>query len=172
MVVEWYNCEHMSVRMYSNDIDAFWSKVNKSADGCWTWVGGDRHVAGYGLLRRGCVGEHRAHRISWVLHYGPIPNGLYVCHHCDNRPCVRPDHLFVGTATDNMQDMIRKGRSAAQVNPDHYAKGEEKIHKLTTAQVADIRMSSSSRTALSVRYGVSVSCIGKILRREGWRHIA
>lgn len=95
----------------------FWSKVRKGED-CWEWTGFTRKD-GYGLigLGRRSDGIARAHRVAWELHFGPIPDGLYVCHRCDNRKCVRPDHLFLGTPQDNVDDMVRKGRSVAPSSP-------------------------------------------------------
>lgn len=88
----------------------FWEKVRKS-DGCWEWTAG-RLGGRYGDFMVG-VGDHRsAHRYSWELHFGPIPVGMNVCHHCDNPGCVRPDHLFIGTQKDNLRDMQGKGRKA------------------------------------------------------------
>lgn len=86
----------------------FWAKVHKS-DGCWEWTG--KRASGYGRFvtppgRR----MWSAHRYSWTLANGPIPDGLFVLHHCDNKPCVRPEHLFLGTNADNMRDAWRKGR--------------------------------------------------------------
>jgi hypothetical protein len=87
----------------------FWAKVRKG-DGCWEWQGATRH--GYGTVWVAEAGGMRlAHRIAWELTNGPIPDGLLACHHCDNRVCVRPDHLFLGTYADNAQDMSRKGRA-------------------------------------------------------------
>lgn len=87
--------------------DRFWSKVNKT-DTCWLWTATKTH-GGYGLVkangRQGVV-----HRMAWELTNGPIPSGLLVCHRCDVRNCVRPDHLFLGTAKENTQDMLAKGR--------------------------------------------------------------
>lgn len=86
----------------------FWTSVKSSA-GCWEWMKGRSDERGYGVTAD--VGRKlQAHRASWELHYGPIPEGLFVCHKCDNPPCVRPDHLFLGTHLDNMRDMIAKGR--------------------------------------------------------------
>lgn len=87
----------------------FWRKVQKS-DGCWEWQG-SKNAQGYGVITEG--GKIiKAHRVSYRLHYGDIPDGLFVCHHCDNPCCVRPDHLFTGTALDNALDMRNKGRRA------------------------------------------------------------
>lgn len=92
--------------------DRFWAKVDRNPDGCWLWTG-SKSSHGYGQLFS-MVGGHRAvlhtHRISWELHNGPIPDGLWVLHRCDVRPCVRPDHLFLGTRQDNTDDMMAKGR--------------------------------------------------------------
>lgn len=86
----------------------FWEKVTRSNEGCWTWQG-SRNESGYGvLLVRGR--KLVAHRVSWEVIFGPVPDGMLVLHRCDNPPCVRPDHLFIGTHMDNIQDCIAKGR--------------------------------------------------------------
>lgn len=88
----------------------FWNKVNKEGpNGCWEWVGKIKvgKEGGYGIFR-----DMRAHRYSWELFNGLIPDKLIICHKCDNRKCVNPDHLFLGTQFDNMKDMTKKGRRA------------------------------------------------------------
>ena len=99
-------------------LDRFWEKVNKHGPIpanhpdlglCWLWTA---HTADFGYGRMHIVGgPARTHRISWELHNGPIPAGMLVLHHCDNPPCVNPAHLFLGTAGDNMRDMVAKGRN-------------------------------------------------------------
>lgn len=89
--------------------ERFWPKVIKH-DGCWQWTGA-RHPFGYGMLRQENSGQKiTASRASWLIHFGDIPPGMYVCHKCDNPECTNPEHLFLGTATDNARDKENKGR--------------------------------------------------------------
>jgi len=134
--------------------ERFWAKVAKS-DNCWEWTA-KRKENGYGDFAPGTRSSDRhvyAHRYSYELHYGPIPDGHQVCHRCDNPPCVRPDHLFLGTHRDNMDDMIAKGRQAHAL--------------LTPKQAADVRIEHARGprgigSALARRYGVSKHVISRI----------
>lgn len=90
--------------------ERFWAKVDRSSDGCWEWTGG-RFDEGYGTIR--VAGRSlKTHRVAWELVQGAIPEGLCVCHRCDNPPCCRPDHLFLGTREENNRDRDEKGRGA------------------------------------------------------------
>ena len=92
----------------------FWAKVDRSGGdlACWPWLASKRRN-GYGQIgirREGRLFVESAHRVAWELTHGPIPEGVSICHHCDNRPCCNPGHLFRGSQTDNMQDAAQKGR--------------------------------------------------------------
>lgn len=108
--------------------ERFWRHVDKSGE-CWIWTGahqpfGKAHGAGYGNMNLGSGRYAPTHRVSWELHNGPIPNGLWVLHRCDNPKCVRPEHLFLGTQRDNARDMMKKRRGRGQfVTLSHCAKG-------------------------------------------------
>lgn len=111
------NPEHLFIGTASDqprrpEAERFWEKVKKTPS-CWLWTGA--HKDGrwpYGVLGGGASRVPKlAHRVSWELHHGPIPDGMNVLHKCDNPPCVRPDHLFLGTLSDNTQDMVAKGRA-------------------------------------------------------------
>jgi hypothetical protein len=103
--------------------DRFMAKVVKDPSGCWLWTGATK-ASGYGsIMIRSYVVDY-AHRASWMIHYGDIPPLLNVCHKCDRPGCVNPEHLFLASQYDNMQDMVAKGRSAANKGktPAHRAK--------------------------------------------------
>lgn len=146
----------------------FWAKVDKSGE-CWIWTG-SRSELGYG---RFAVSSHPtralAHRASWELVNGPIAPGLDVCHHCDNPPCVRPDHLFLGTRLANMQDAKSKGRTRS----GFITGSANSAAKLTEKQVADIRRRYAAQEAgqsrLGREYGVAHSTIRAIVLGRKWR---
>lgn len=145
--------------------ERFWEKVNKAAaGGCWEWTG-SLHSKGYGQLssKRGRR-PHHAHRLSYQMHKGSIPADLLVCHHCDNRKCVNPDHLFLGTPKQNTDDRDRKDRVR---HGDRHP-----FAKLTANRVKAIRRQAANgatRKALATRYGVSVAAIGHVLAGNTWK---
>ena len=151
--------------------ERFWRFVEKS-DCCWEWTG-CLSGPGYGQMR--VSGKTvNAHRVSWEMHNRQvIPAGLYVCHHCDNRKCVRPEHLFLGTARDNAMDMFNKGRHA----PVEPMRGEAAVHaKLTANKVRAIRaiyrQGLVGVPTLGRLYGVSGTAIHNIVTGKVWREVA
>jgi hypothetical protein len=148
----------------------FWTKVVRRP-GCWIWLGA-RNNQGYGNFgsQRLRPRHRKAHRISWELAHGAIPPGLCVLHHCDNPPCVNPDHLFLGTKQDNVDDMMRKGRHV----PPPGLRGEQLPHtKLTWAQVAEIRRLAAERprsgSMLARRFGVHPRTVNDLLHGKNWK---
>jgi len=145
--------------------DRFWSKVDKHGGGeCWIWKAAVSAGTGYGSFSLGAVADARcgAHRFAYEITFGPVPQGLMVCHRCDNRKCVNPAHLFVGTAKDNSDDMFQKGRARR-------LHGESSPgHKLTEIAVREIRASCATHQEIAKKFGISAPLVSRIKRRLCW----
>lgn len=133
---------------------------------CWEWRGATKGN-GYGHTSRG-----PAHRRAYELMVGAIPERMDVCHRCDNRPCINPDHLFVGTRADNMADAARKGRIAKGARLGDRRGENGTAAKLTWAEVQAIRASTLPVSVMADFYGVSADNIRRILRGDTWKEAA
>lgn len=148
-------------------IDRFLRYVDDSdPDGCWPWIG-PRHNA-YGVLQI----DYQfwlAHRLSFALHTGNLPDGAFICHHCDNPPCVQPLHLYAGDSATNVADMMSRGRGVAPA-------GEQNgFSRITSEQViairADWETGRYTQTELGRTYGVPQAHVSRIVLRRVWNHV-
>lgn len=162
------------------DVETFWSRVDKNGPvpshrpdlgPCWLWTRAKAVAGGYGIFGPSFKRVYRAHRFSWTVVHGPIPAGMFICHHCDNPPCVRPDHLFLGTNQENMRDCADKGRS--KLDPQ---RGEaHHSATVTERQVRDIRRryaQSQTPKVISKELGVSYRATWCIVHRLTWKDVA
>ncbi len=183
-------------------LERFWLRVNK--DGpipahkpelgpCWVWTGATTGQ-GYGKMNIRGV-RSLTHRISWEIHNGPVPDGLFVLHRCDNEPCCNPAHLFVGTNQDNTADSTEKGRRASgerhgtHTKPETLQRGDEHwtrrlgvrtigedngFAKLTDDDVRAIRLAyanGESQQSIADRHGIHQTAVSGIARRQTWSHV-
>lgn len=146
-----------------NEEASFWNIVDIKfgGNGCWEWSSSPDKS---GYCRFKVDGKrYLVHRIAYALCRGPVPSGSLVCHKCDNRKCVRPDHLFLGNHKQNTGDMFAKGRGRS---------GERSsFAKLTEEAVKEILCSKEIARVVAKRFGVSKSCVGKIRTRQNWKHV-
>lgn len=162
-------------KMFDNlKFSLFWQKVDRNGPvirtelgPCWMWRGRIEKRSKYGKFDVNEVDSY-AHRVMWEIVYGPIPKGLFVCHQCDNPPCVRPDHLFLGTPRDNSVDRTNKGRTRGPV-------GElNGMAKLTEFQVREILVGLTNGrkvTEIAKTYKVGSSAISEIKAGKRWKHV-
>lgn len=149
----------------------FWKYVTPGdPNECWPWQGTARDD-GYGQLTvDGRIGKTvRAHRFSWELHFGPIPQGMDVCHKCDNPPCCNPYHFFLGTDADNMADKVAKGRARGgapgETNPNH------KLTRQDILKIRELGAQGVSPTEIGRQFDITDATAGKIVQRKSWKHI-
>lgn len=146
--------------------ERFWGMADTSGgpDACWHWKG-FVHPNGYGQLP-----PTLAHRASWEIHNGPIPEGLQILHKCDNRKCVNPKHLFLGTQLDNMHDMINKGRAVrvpmlGEKNP------RAKINKQIVHLIREKSDSGMKPGPIAKELGISVNAVRGVVKGASWKHV-
>lgn len=144
--------------------EKFWTYVNKTGS-CWVWTGGK--LRDYGCFHNR-KGSNLAHRFSWELHFGPIPEEMLVLHKCDNPPCVNPEHLRLGTQADNVRDMISKGREV-------YASKLNGVKVIEIRKIAsELRPKKSAAyvyALLAERYEVSADTVSRVVNKTRWQHI-
>jgi hypothetical protein len=138
----------------------FFDKVKKT-DNCWIWTA-SVNKQGYGALSIGKK-QIRAHRVSYMLFKGQIPDGMHVCHSCDNPSCVNPDHLWIGTPKDNAKDCLMKNRF-----PIGQRAGRA---KLTEHEVIMIRRATIVGKAIAKKYNISLEQVYNIRQRRSWKHV-
>ncbi len=184
------NLAHLTLEPVDDPVPRFWKNVHRaSGDACWEWKATRKmHTAcsarggtGYGHFMVSDAKRVQAHRYSYELHFGPIPEGMFVMHKCDNPPCVRPDHLELGTPKDNMQDAIRKGRNSR--GPEHGLKAVAgrrtpraptprrpeyfRLNPESIAAVAADYRAGLRRTALARKHGMGRSTVYRALVKAG-----
>ena len=150
--------------------DRFWRYVEKTDD-CWMWVGGSKSQNGYGMIQIDGKRSSKvlAHRLSYEIHKGVIPDGMVVMHNCDNPSCVNPDHLSLGTQSQNIIDAFAKGRKMSK--PPHKFGESHGASKLMESDAIEILKSMEAAKILAAKYGVHKSAIDRLRSGKTWKHL-
>lgn len=143
--------------------DRYWAKVVVGMD-CFGWSG-HSDEKGYGRIRVDRGHTDRAHRVSWFLENGPIPDGMQVLHRCDNPPCTRPNHLFLGTNADNHNDKVRKGRQWRPAGELHHG---AKLNEQDVRRIRSMLADGCVPAVICAEYGIKKSCVSGIHTGKSW----
>ena len=138
--------------------------------GCWIWGGATSGKQGYGSFNLDGK-TYYAHRASYLFFVGDIPKGLHVCHSCDVRMCVNPDHLFLGTQLDNIADMVAKGRRIGLVAVKGEGVGTSKLKNHQVSEIRRLKAAGVSSRELAKTYNMEKSSINNIVKRKTWKHL-
>jgi hypothetical protein len=163
-----------SEKEYVNRLKERLMKNHKKDGDCWIWTG-RIHAGGYGFLsyrskeNKSKKTASNAHRVAYKVWKGDVPKELYVLHKCDNRKCINPDHLWLGTHIDNMKDMISKNRQDKRPGEKHH------VSIFLNENIYEIRRlwdeGLETQAGLARKYGASLTCIHNIVRRKTWKHL-
>jgi hypothetical protein len=165
--------------MHSNSVlDRLMKKVEKRQDGCWIWngakTGNTERAYGVISIKSVRVAPMLVHRVVYESRFGPVPDGLDVCHSCDNRLCVNPDHLWTGTRKQNMQDCASKGRHWSQTGKYSPPKGSShpmaRINEDDVVEIRKLHSSGKSMAEIGRAFGVTKTSVWQIIRMKNWTH--
>jgi hypothetical protein len=154
--------------MTEADIERFFKFVEPELNtGCWLWSGSRSGLEGYGSIRIDGANV-RAHRASWRIHNGPVPDGMCVCHRCDTPSCINPAHLFLGTNADNNWDKSRKGRCPDRKGTNN---GRAKLNENDVGRIFSLRRMGKTQSEIAAAFNCHQGTVSDVLTGRRWRHI-
>lgn len=152
-------------------MERFNANHQKLENGCWEWTG-EKDMQGYGMVRilphKDCpdIKRIKGHRLSWMLFNGPLPMHLLICHKCDRRSCVNPEHLFLGTQKDNMRDCIKKGRHMHGIGHVWAKLNPEKVR-----EIRKLKAEGQTYDQLSAKFAVHRITIAQVIQQKTWKEV-